>query len=78
MEASKRIASIGRAAELKRRIAPYLEACERIPTGFALEKEYAKNRKRVLGELGGTERDWKDWRWHMRNRISEAETLAEF
>ncbi|MFH0835073.1 MAG: KamA family radical SAM protein [Candidatus Micrarchaeota archaeon] len=76
MEASKRVASIRRAAELKRRVTPYLRVCEKIPTGFLLEKQYARNRKRVLSVLGGTERNWRDWRWHMRNRISDAETLG--
>lgn len=58
-------------------IADYLEARESIPSGLDLSDEYEEGRKRVLHALGGTDDDWRDWKWHVRHTISDVDTLAE-
>ncbi|WP_350344938.1 glutamate 2,3-aminomutase [Proteinivorax tanatarense] len=65
-----------RAEELKSKIEPYLEARESIPTGFKITEHYSAQKKKILDVLGGTVEDWDDWKWQIRNRISDVETLS--
>ncbi|MBC7342531.1 MAG: glutamate 2,3-aminomutase [Clostridia bacterium] len=66
-----------RAQELQSRIHDYLEAQKYIPTGFARAEATQRNRARILSVLGGTEEEWADWKWQMRNRIRSADVLGE-
>ncbi|MCX5995351.1 MAG: lysine 2,3-aminomutase, partial [Chloroflexi bacterium] len=36
----------------------------------------SENRKRFFGHV--SEENWKDWRWHFRNRITTIEELSKF
>jgi lysine 2,3-aminomutase len=36
-----------------------------------------KRRKKVLAQLGGTESDWGNWRWHLRNVIKKPTRLYD-
>ncbi|MCR4420737.1 MAG: glutamate 2,3-aminomutase [Clostridia bacterium] len=74
-EQVKRGAAQSRAAELRQRIAEYLSRAPQIPTGFSCREEIAANRERILRILGGTAADWQDWRWHLRHRIGDVDTL---
>jgi|Deesub1362B_J571_1020462.scaffolds.fasta_scaffold03045_4 lysine 2,3-aminomutase len=71
-----RCIALKRSAEVKALIQDYLAAVAHIPTGFTLADRIEANRRRVLKVLGGTEEQWDDYRWHMRNRISDLETLS--
>jgi len=66
-----------RSAEVKKLISDFLQARKRIPTGFKLEKEYNKAKRRILKVLDGTEKEWKDYRWHFKNRIEDVDTLGK-
>ena len=66
-----------RANELRTEIADYLKAKEAIPTGFTLAERTAKQKKRLLSILGGTEEDWNNWHWQLANRIDDADLLGE-
>ncbi len=66
-----------RSAEVKALIADFSEAKDKIPSGLKLEKEYAKAKKRILRVLGGDEKDWQDYKWHLKNRIGDVETLGK-
>ncbi len=57
-------------------IAGYLEARDRIEDGFKHHPRYLENKQRILGVLGGTEENWEDWKWHLRNSIRSTATLA--
>ncbi len=35
------------------------------------------NRARILSALGGSEEDWYDWRWQLRNIVRDADSLAK-
>lgn len=74
----KRKMALKRAEELKDRIKEYLEASKNIPAGFKLEKEYEARKKKILAYFGAGEEDWNDWRWQLRNRISDVKTLRQF
>jgi len=72
-----RATALARSAEVKDLISDFLEARVRIPTGFKLAKEYAKAKKRILKVLNGKERDWNDYAWQLKNRISDVDTLGK-
>lgn len=72
----KRLIALKRAEELRDRIKDYLEQKDKIPSGLALKDEIAAARERIMKVLGATESEWNDWRWQMRNRITDARTLA--
>lgn len=72
-----RAVALARSAEVKKLISDFLQARKRIPTGLKLEKEYDKAKKRILKVLGGTDKDWKNYKWHLRNRIEDVDTLGK-
>jgi lysine 2,3-aminomutase len=77
VEVSKKDRSIAveRSAEVKALDAKYFAVKDQIPTGFKLEKEYRKSRERILKVLGGSEKDWNSYKWHLKNRIGRVEVL---
>ncbi|AKL94261.1 L-lysine 2,3-aminomutase KamA [Clostridium aceticum] len=75
MNNKKRQVSLQRAAELKSRIDDYLEERKNIPRGLEMAAVLEARKKKILQILGGTEEDWKDYRWQLKNRISDVETL---
>jgi len=34
-------------------------------------------KKKILSVLNGTEKDWDDWKWQVRNMIRDVETLSK-
>ena len=72
----KQLVALERTNELKSRIADYLAVRDSIPSGFAWADKIASCRERILEILGASASDWEDWRWQMRNRISDATFLA--
>jgi len=72
-----RAKALRRAAELRERISDYLKARETIPSGRELAAEIRKRRTRILKVLGGSEADWDDWHWHMKNRITDVSVLRQ-
>jgi glutamate 2,3-aminomutase len=58
-------------------ISEFLSVRDKIPTGFTCAEQYKTSKKRILKVLGGTEKDWNDWRWHLKNGIRDSETLAK-
>ena len=73
----KRKVALERCASYKESIKDYLAVKDKIPCGLNLAKEYEKNKKRILDVLGGSEDDWQDWRWHMRNVITDSGILSK-
>lgn len=67
--------SLERALELKKRSHSYYTAKENIPTGMTFTQEYYHNRDSILKGLNATTDDWQDWRWQMKNRIKNVDTL---
>lgn len=73
----RRKVSLERASELKSRIQDYLDVKDTIPTGYSVEEEYNTQKEKILKILGGTEEDWNNWKWQMKHRISDIETLSK-
>jgi lysine 2,3-aminomutase len=75
---SSRQISLERAEVLKSRIDPYLEAKMRIPTGLEQQEAIKARQAKIKEGLGAAEADWNDWKWHIKNRITDSDTLAKF
>ena len=69
--------ALERSGEVRRLDQEYFSMKDKIPTGLALGDQYRENRKRILKVLGGTEKDWKDYKWHLRNRIEKVDVLSK-
>ncbi|MGO1713306.1 MAG: glutamate 2,3-aminomutase [Senegalia sp. (in: firmicutes)] len=67
--------SLKRADELKRTIDDYLNIRKSIPKGLDLENEYQKNKNHILKVLDANEENWNDYKWQLKNRVSDIETL---
>ncbi len=68
--------SLKRAAELKNHIEPYLGRTKQLATGLKLTQFYTEQKEKILHHFKATQEDWEDWRWQMRHRITEVETLS--
>jgi glutamate 2,3-aminomutase len=66
-----------RAHQRVKLIADFLRIRDHIPTGVKDRDRIAKNRARILKVLGGTEKDWNSYRWHLKHAITDAETLSK-
>ncbi|NLM42069.1 MAG: glutamate 2,3-aminomutase [Firmicutes bacterium] len=75
----KREIALRRAQQLKDAIQDYLAVKDSIPRGMApaQRKQYAQQKAKILELLGGTEQDWNDYKWQLKNRISDVETLRQ-
>ena len=71
--------SLKRAEELSAHSKSYMEAKAHIPKGTdkASIDLYKEQKAKLLSLLGGTQADWDDWKWQMKNRIDEVETLSK-
>jgi len=51
---------------------------QRYPSGLEsnIIQNRLKNRRRILTRLGGSERDWKDYMWHLKHVIRTSDDLA--
>ncbi len=66
-----------RCREYREAIQDYLEAKQNIPCGLDLQERFQAARSRILSLLGGTEDEWHNWQWQVRNQIRDVDTLAE-
>lgn len=76
-EEDKRAISNKRAAELKDKIADYLAVKDSIPSGLELKEKMKIRKELIRKSLKGTEADWDDWKWQLKNRITSVEQLAK-
>lgn len=67
--------SLKRAEELKQKIVPYLNEAKNIPIGMNLTEFYSSQKEKILRHFNATQEDWEDWRWQMRHRITDVDTL---
>ncbi|EOD00517.1 glutamate 2,3-aminomutase [Caldisalinibacter kiritimatiensis] len=73
----KRKVSLERAEELKSRIEDYLDERDKVAKGLEMTDEFTAAKERILKILGGTEEDWNDYKWQLKNRISDVKTLEK-
>jgi glutamate 2,3-aminomutase len=58
-------------------ISDYLEVKNSIPTGRDFSKRFEESKQCILEVLGGSDEDWNDYKWHLRNAITDVETLSK-
>ena len=68
--------ALRRASELKQKIAPYIQRCKTIPTGFTSTEEYQLSRATILSYFNATLQDWENWHWQMLHRITDSHVLS--
>lgn len=75
----KKEIALKRACELKGRIQDYLDVKETIPRGLAAQERerYEAQKQKILSLFGATEENWNDYRWQLKSRISDLDTLLK-
>lgn len=73
----KRQTALKRAQELKERIADYLEYKKTVSTGFKEWEKIKERQENIKKIYGASEEDWRDWKWQLRNRINNVESLKK-
>jgi KamA family protein len=68
--------SLLRSSDLKELARPYLEAMEKLPDERVISKQVSIRKEKILEVTGGTDKDWANWKWQMRNRIKDGSVLA--
>ncbi|NLW90795.1 MAG: KamA family radical SAM protein [Syntrophomonadaceae bacterium] len=71
-----RTISLQRAEELKRDAERYLLNAANIYTSIDNHLAVEQRKESILDLLNGSEEDWQDWKWQMRNRIKDAALLG--
>ncbi len=66
-----------RAQELSLDALAFIKAAETVETGLTAYKRTEARKQQILDFMGGSEQDWNDWRWQLKNRIRDAGVLAE-
>lgn len=69
--------SMLRSNELKEHALPFLDAVKAQPDTNLIREEAAMRKSKILEVLGGTEKDWDDWKWQLKNRIKDSSVLAK-
>lgn len=76
---NKTMCALNRAEELKSKIEDYTKIKDTIPNGLSntVEAKIEEKKQKILSLLKGTEADWNDWQWHIRNRIQDIDLLSQ-
>ncbi|MDO9533818.1 MAG: glutamate 2,3-aminomutase [Bacillota bacterium] len=69
--------SLERAKELKDSISDYLEYRDTVATGFKEWEKIKARQENIKRILGASQEDWQNWKWQLRNRIDDPDTLAK-
>lgn len=78
MEHEQRKEALRRAEQLKETIHDYEAALPAILTGFQQWPRILQNQERIRSFLGATDRDWQNWRWHLKHRVTTTELLKRY
>jgi lysine 2,3-aminomutase len=70
--------SIKRAAELKESIADFLDYKKAFPTGYKEWEKIKSRQEHIKKVFGVSNKEWRDWKWQLRNRIQNVEQLEKF
>lgn len=68
--------SLMRSQELAKDARIYLNAASEIETGINNHKQSQLNKSHILSVLNGSDSDWNNWKWQIKNRITNVDTLC--
>lgn len=76
---NKRKIALDRAKELRSKIEDYINVKDTIPRGTSpsQEEKIMQKKLKILFLLNGTEENWNDYKWQLKNRISNVNLLAK-
>lgn len=79
MEETRRI-SLERAAELKQAVSGFMEFKKSYPsaTSPVMAARESAQRRQIMEYMNASQEDWNDWRWQVKNRISDVGVLSHF
>lgn len=69
--------ALQRISELRAKIESYLQEKAKIPDGISCWEEITQTQKRLQEQFGIGEREWNDWHWQIKNRVSTPQQLSE-
>ncbi len=69
--------SFFRAEVLRGNISEYREALLTMPTGFSRWSQIQENQTKIKNYFKASDADWENWRWQMKNRITNTDVLKE-
>ena len=72
-----RSVALERSEEVRSLDEEYFETKDQIPTGLEMGDTFRERRDLILKVLGGTEKDWNDYKWHLKNRIGKVDVLSQ-
>lgn len=77
LKLSGRIAAIERSLELDKLHNTVEYFIKRYPSGLSekISEKREKNKKRILKYFDSSKNDWNNWKWHVKNTITNLETL---
>lgn len=61
--------------KLKEAIKDYLEVKDTIKTGIDDEEKIEYQKRKILSYFGASEKDWENYKWQLKNRITSAKIL---
>lgn len=70
--------ALRRAEQLKQTLHLYEKTLPDIPTGFQQWPRISENREKIKAFLGATDEDWQNWRWHLKNRVTNTALLKKY
>jgi glutamate 2,3-aminomutase len=78
-ETYKRKVALERAEELKGKIQDYISIRDSIPRGLSpmQERKIEDKKKKILDMFNASEDDWNNWKWQVKNRISDVRVLLQ-
>ncbi|WP_054697375.1 KamA family radical SAM protein [Syntrophomonas palmitatica] len=65
-----------REEELRQDAWEYLDRVKEVSTGYRNHSLALQQKQRILESLGGSEKDWLDWKWQLKHRIKDANQLG--
>lgn len=63
--------------DLAEYIKPYLEEKKQLQSKEQNSRDSYMWKERLLKELGGSERDWASWKWHISHRLTDLDLIAD-
>ena len=66
-----------RANEYTEKISEYLRVKDTIPTGQNSAEAFKDSKKRILKIFKASQKEWNDWKWHIKNNIRDVDVLGK-
>lgn len=76
-EINDRYQSLLRSRQLSDVVQPYQQFLKQLPDEKTIQAGVARRRLQIQAVIGGTDQDWSDWKWQLKNRIRDSRVLGK-